>query len=668
MKAPALLMAHLGGTQVDAGLAGQHATQGGATECRQAMASPSVIGQIAGSPTPRSGHRVSRGLVIAVAAMALTFAAPRSQAADPQPYTVNLGKTGNGALDQALHDSSDLVSLRESAPAGPFALIERARTDAGRLVAAMHSFGYYKGSVSITIAGHGLQDGDLPDLLRRAPANPPVTVTVAPQPGPLFHIRKVEIKGALPAQARARLGLAPGAPARAQDVLMAQTRLLDALRTEGYALAKVSAPMVIEDPAANSLDVTYTVNTGPRVDFGEISIKGLHAVNPDFVKKRLLIRPGEQFSPQALEKARADLSSLGVFASVRATTSDKLDAAGRLPIEFDVVERPAHSVSFGAAYSTDLGAGLTTTWSDRNLFGNAEQLNLSAGVQGGGTVEHGPAYDVSAQFIKPDFLYRNQSLQADLGAVKQNLLAYDQNALSADVLLKRTFLTHWSGSIGLSGEAERIAQEGITRNYTLIGLPLTVKYDSTNSLLDPTSGVRAAALVTPTYSLGGSNATFVLMQLSGSTYLDMSSLWNKPGRSVVALRGLLGTAEGASQFELPPDQRFYAGGSGTVRGYKYQSIGPHFADGNPEGGTSIVAGSLEFRQRILSDYGFAAFLDGGQVSASGSPFDDSLRFGAGIGARYYTSFGPIRLDIAVPLTRIPNGGTFEIYLGIGQAF
>jgi translocation and assembly module TamA len=604
--------------------------------------------------------------VFAVAAFAVTT--PQSRAADPQPYVVNLAKTDNGALDQALHDSSNLVSLRESAPVGPFALVERARGDASRFVTALHSFGYYKGSVDITIAGHGLEDRNLTELLSRAPATPPVTVAVSPKLGPLFHIRKVEIQGAVPPKVRAQLGLAPGAPARAQDVLAAQTRLLDALRADGYALAKVPAPTVIEDPAANRLDVTYVVTAGPRVDVGSISVKGLHAVNRDFVEKRLLIHPGERFNPQAVEEARADLASLGVFSSVQATTSDKLDAEGRIPIEFDVVERPAHAVSFSAAYSTDLGAGLTASWSDRNLFGNAEQLNLSAAVQAGGTALHGPANNVTAQFIKPDFLDRNQSLQVDAGAVRQNLLAYDQNAVSADILLKRTFLTHWSGSIGISGEAERIAQEGITRNYTLVGLPIAVKYDSTNSLLDPTDGLRAAATATPTHSFGGSHASFVLLQLSGSTYLDMSSLWNNPGRSVVALRGLIGAAEGASQFELPPDQRLYAGGSATVRGYKYQSIGPQFPDGNPQGGTSIAAGTVELRQRILSDYGFAAFVDGGQVAASGSPFTNGLRFGAGIGGRYYTSFGPIRLDVAVPLTRIHNGGTFQVYLGIGQAF
>ena len=207
------------------------------------------------------------------AAAAFVVTTPQSRAADPQPYVVDLGKTGNGALDQALHDSSNLVSLRESAPVGPFALVERAREDGGRFVTALHSFGYYKGSVDITIAGHELEDRNLPELLSRAPATPPVTVTVSPQLGPLFHIRKVDLQGVVPAKVRAQLGLAPGAPARAQDVLAAQTRLLDALRANGYALAKVPTPTVIEDPAANSLDVTYMVTDGPagrfRQDFGK---------------------------------------------------------------------------------------------------------------------------------------------------------------------------------------------------------------------------------------------------------------------------------------------------------------------------------------------------------------------------------------------------------------
>jgi translocation and assembly module TamA len=160
----------------------------------------------------------------------------------------------------------------------------------------------------------------------------------------------------------------------------------------------------------------------------------------------------------------------------------------------------------------------------------------------------------------------------------------------------------------------------------------------------------------------------VLSQVTASTYLDVSSLWSQPGRSVVALRGVVGKAFGVGQFGLPPDQRLYAGGSGTVRGYRYQSVGPQFPDGTPQGGTALSAATIEYRQRILDNYGFAAFVDAGQANANGNPFAGNTHVGVGIGARYYTSIGPIRIDFAVPVNKEPGGDSFELYIGIGQAF
>jgi translocation and assembly module TamA len=349
---------------------------------------------------------------------------------------------------------------------------------------------------------------------------------------------------------------------------------------------------------------------------------------------------------------------------VRIEPADHLDPDGTIPIAIDVTERPLHSVDVGAAYSTDLGVNVNAGWHHRNLFGNAEQLNLTAGIELGGSAVQKPGYNVGAQFIKPDFLTRDQSLQIELRAVKQSLDAYDQEALIQRIGIDRKFLPNWTVGIGVSGEQERIIQEGVTNYYELLGLPLSAKYDNTNSLLDPTDGFRAAVLLTPTQSFGASSATFVLAQLSGSTYFDLSG----GGRSVVALRGLVGKAYGADTFSLPPDQRFYAGGSGTVRGFRYQSIGPQFADGKPTGGTAVSAGSIEFRQRILDKYGVVAFVDAGQVTSNGAPFTSDWRVGAGIGARYYTSIGPIRLDVAIPLNRAPGGDAFELYIGIGQAF
>jgi translocation and assembly module TamA len=594
----------------------------------------------------------------------LMVCSPSAFAADPQPYEVTLEPTGNTALDTALKDASQLISLQKTAPVGPFALVTRAREDLNRFQQAQNSFGYYKAKVTLTIDGKPLDDPQLPDLLERAPADPPVKVGASFELGPQFHLGRIDIEGDVPPEARNSLGLSPGAPAIAADVLTAQQRLLTAIREAGHPLAKVDLPPVTLQPDQNLLNVTFRVDAGPYANIGRIEITGLKTVNEDYIRRRLLLQSGQRFSPIRVEQARQDLASIGVFSVVRISPGEHLDPNGTIPVVIDVTERPLHSVDVGAAYSTDLGVNLNAGWHHRNLFGNAEQLNITGGIQLGGNDVVKPGYNLGVQFLKPDFLMRDQTLEIDLGAIKQSLEAYDQRALTQKIAINRKLLAHWTVSIGLSGEQEEITQEGVERQYELIGLPMSVRFDNTNSLLDPTSGFRAAILLTPTQSLGHNNATFVIGQISGSAYFDLSG----GGRSVIAMRGLTGKAFGVDLFSLPPDQRFYAGGSGTVRGFRYQSVGPQFPDGNPTGGTAISAGSLELRQRILDKYGVVAFVDAGQVTANGAPFTSNWRVGAGIGARYYTSIGPIRLDVAIPLNREPHGDAFELYIGIGQAF
>jgi translocation and assembly module TamA len=610
---------------------------------------------------PFSGHIA----VVLVIAVAIAVTAPAPRAADPQPYAVTLGKTGNSALDAALQGSSELVSLRQSAPAGPFALVARARDDQARFMTALQSFGYFNGRAEMRIQGHPIDDPTLVNLLEQAPASPPAQITVNFIPGPEFHLRHVTVQGLVPPEALAKLNLQPGAPAQAALVLAAQQRLLSALRDEGYALAKVELPPATVDLRNEAMDVTFKVDTGPRVDIGPITLQGLDGVNESFVRRRLLLHQGEQFSPSAIEKARADLASFPIFSFVRAQPATQLDGQGTLPITFEFGERPVHAVDFGASYSTDLGVGLTAGWHDRNLFGNAEQLNLTAAFQGGGNSELHPGYKLNAQFIKPDFLTRDQSLEVNVGAVDQSLLAYTQKALLQSVVLSYKLSPTWTISYGVGGEEERITQEEISTNYNLLMLPLTAKFDNTDNLLNPTHGIRAALTLTPTQSFSGSNSHFLIAQLAGSTYFDLTG----GGRTVVALRGLAGDTWGVSDvFSLPPDLRFYAGGSGTVRGYKFQSVGPQFPDGTPIGGTAITAGSVELRQRFLQNWGFTVFTDAGEVTARGTDFSSKYGVGVGAGLLYFTSIGPIRAQVAFPAVRLPNSGNWELYIGIGQAF
>ena len=594
-------------------------------------------------------------------------------AADPLSYTVSFAPTGNGALDAAISGSSQLAVLRTRAPAGPFAVVARARQDMPRLTTALESFGYYQPQISITIAGHGLDDPDLPEELELLPQSGTAVIKVVITPGPLFHLRHVTLQGAVPDGVAAAFTLQPGQPVIAANVLGAGGALLNALQEHGYALAVVDPPLAVEVAGEHAIDVTYHVTAGPRVDLGPITITGLRRMNESFVRRRLLLRQGQLYQPSKIEAARQDLAGIGVFSGVVVRTAPKLDAAGELPLTIDVAERKRHAVTFNVAYSTDLGGSVGATWTDRNVFGNAEQLNLSASTTGlGGSDTTGLGYNATAQLLKPDFLHRDQTLEFDLGAIKQSLEAYDQTAATAGVILSRKLSKEWTISAGLTGEQEKIVQEEVTRHYTLVAAPLSGKYDGTgltNPLDDETHGVRAALSVAPTESLAHPEATFVILQGNVSTYIDMADLGlTQPGRSIVAVRGIVASAQGASQFDLPPDQRFYAGGSATVRGFKYQSVGPLFADNNPQGGAALDAATIEFRQRVWGNIGAALFVDAGQVSAENAPFQGTLREGVGTGVRYYTPIGPIRVDVAVPLNKPPNGDSFELYLGLGQAF
>lgn len=602
-----------------------------------------------------------RFLGICALALLLAVAGAVTRAADPLPYQVSLAPTGDGALDQTLRDASTLIALRTAAPVGPFALAARARDDRARFLAALHSAGYYQARVAITIDGHGL---DAPGLIEALDQASTAQVQVAFTLGPLFRLGTITVQGALPAGFQAELGLQTGDPARAATVLAAGTRLLSRLRDAGYALAQVAPPAATLYPDSHTLDVAFAVQSGPRVALGPIRIEGLHDVHDSYVRDQLTLHQGQLFDPAKIEAQRQALAGLGVFSEVRAEPAAALDPAGQLPLRFVVTEAKPRTVDIGAAYSTDLGVALSAGWHHHNLFGNAEQLNLTASTTFGGTAETRPGYKLAAQFIKPDFLTHGQSLQVEADALRQDLRAYSQDGLLQSVALVRPLGPHWTAHVGLSGEQEYIVQEGVGRSYDLMGVPIAIAYDSSNSKLNPTQGLRASVSVTPMQPLSGARQNFTILQVSAAGYVDLSG----DGRSVLALRGLVGKIAGVGQFALPPDQRFYAGGSATVRGFRYQSVGPHFGDGSPEGGTAISAGTVELRQRLWGNWGMAVFTDAGQVNADGSPFGAAWRVGVGGGVRYYSTIGPIRLDVAVPVNRPAGSDSFAIYIGLGQAF
>src|SRR5258706_3985904 len=645
---------------------------------RAVMISPITIGTPSTStlyrvcrPTNRRSRTVypSQRMTQRVFAFLIAVAALGSPAhsADPQPYRVEIASVGNGDMDATLKSTSDLLSLRGKAPVSPFGLIARARSDVDRLTTALEGFGYYQCRVAVKINDMMVSNPGLGEALSALPKGQDARVAIGFTLGPLYHLRRIDIDGDLPDEVRSTLGLTEGEPAVASNVLAGGARLLTALQERGYAFAKVDPPVAYEAADAPVLDLRFHVVVGAKANVGQIHIRGLGRVNDTLLRGRLLLHTGDPYSPSAIERARRDLLGLGVFTQVSLEIGTAVDDSGGVPITFRIRERPRHGVSVSAAYSSDLGGSGAVTWTDRNVFGNAEQLTFAARVINlGGSSTTGAGYDTSAKYLMPDFGRRDQSLQFAVGALKQSLQSYDQTARTTSVTLTRKISSVWSVSIGGATTDEQIIQENtiiqgttpipgslaipgtnivladVTRNYTLFALPVNVAVDTTNlasPLEDARRGVRASLSVTPTLAQGHPNARFIISQFTIAGYFDLNHvLPTDPGRTVLAGRALAGLAEGAGEFSLPPDQRFYAGGSGSVRGYRYQSVGPALPDGTPIGGTSIRAASLELRQRFGTNFGAALFVDAGEVTANlgavPGAVPDTFRVGFGAGGRY----------------------------------
>lgn len=634
-----------------------------------------------------------------------------AEARDVSGYVVNVKPSGDEALDPLVKASSLLVSLQSAKYPGDFAFIARLRSDYRNIGEAIQSRGYYDGQVriSVSLADGAPVDAQNPHLLDRLQAagsdakrhvdivvikNQPFKLgTISfflPLPQAQEGADGPKEAGAdqaswgtpvtLPRAAQESFGLKPGQPAIAEDVLAARGRLLHDLLETGHAEARVDAPIALVDKVNKTLNLKMTVYEGPVVAIGPIRFSGLKRTRLSFLKHRLQLHEGEVYRPSKIEEARQDIVQTGIFSFVGAKNEPPLVALAAphdgvtqaMPIGIRLQEARTRNISGQAGYSTDLGGRAGVDWTHRNLFGGAERLKLTALMTGlGGSAQQGLGYDFYADLSKPDFLRRQQNLSFRIEGVKQLLYSYHQTALIIRGGIIRKMGRYWSLGASALVEQEQIRQFGAVDDYFIGALPLTATYDSTelsNPIEPATHGMRANITVTPSESFEHGNSFFTVMSASISHYIDLNRLGlTKPGRSIIAIRGIVGSVQGASVFQIPPDQRLYAGGPATVRGFRYQGVGPQRGK-YAVGGTSLDAGTIEFRQRVLQKFGVAAFVDAGQVGEGSRPFQGTVRVGYGAGMRYYTPIGPVRLDIALPMNRLRDGDKWELYVGLGETF
>lgn len=576
----------------------------------------------------------------------LLFATAALPAAADLAYRTEIVGIEDETLARDLRAASQLVQQEDRKPETALALRRRAESDRERLDAALRAYGYYDATIAYSI-------DDSAD---------PVQVRISIEPGARYTLQTISFESEgggrpplLPGYAPLAFGLKPGAPALSKSVLDAEARMVRELAEHGFPLARISKRRVEIDKATKTMDVTYTIAAGPLAAFGPLTIAGAQDVNPDYVRNRVAWSEGDPYDIRSIERTRKDLVNSSLFATVQVRPADKVNTEGRIPITIEVTERPLRSIALGLNYDTSLGVSTRAYWEHRNLFGNAERLRT--------TLETGEKRQaLQGDFRKPDVLTTNRDFVATALTENEELDAYNRRRVLLFAGLEQRFSDVWTGGAGAQVERTRIEQADGVFNYTLFGAPLFLHRDVTNDLLDPTEGSRQSLSITP-YT--GTGLGFVSSRLQASAYRALDDRRNY----VVAGYAAVGTVAGEALDALPKDKRLYVGGGGSVRGYGYQQAGPLDAAGNPVGGRSSLELGVELRVKLTETIGIVPFLEAGNVYESVVPRpDDELRYGTGLGVRYYTPIGPVRFDVAVPIDKRQEDDDFQIYVSIGQAF
>lgn len=581
--------------------------------------------------------------------------APAAQSEDPVvAYETALLGVEDEGLRAVLEASSQLFALAQRPPATLVGLRRRAEGDLERLRTALRSEGYYASQLDL----------EIDDEAR------PVRVGLRIDPGPRYSLVSYEITyvdSPAPPEAEQpglqEIAVSIGMPARAPEIVAAEQSLVSRLQERGYPFAGIAERKTLVNHDERAMTVQLSVDAGPAATLGALTFAGQQRVAESYLRRVAGWRPGAPYDRRVIQETQRRLSATGLFSSVTVETAAAPDADGALPVTVTVVERAHRSIGAAASISTDIGPGGEIFWEHRNLLGENETLRASAT---GSLIEQSGALS----FRKPAFLEREQALLAELTGGFEDNDAFERQAVEGLVALERPFLENWRISGGVSAGYEIVDENADSntgeRQFTLFGLPLTATRDTTDDPLDPASGTRLQTSLTPATGVGDDSLLFVTGVLGGSAYYAV----DENERFILAGRARAGTILGEDTEILPADRRFYAGGGGSIRGYEFQLVGPLDDDDDPLGGTSLVELGVEARVRVSEDVGIVPFLDGGTV------FDDpwfgsgeTLRWAAGLGVRYFTGFGPLRLDVAFPLNgRDDVDETLQLYVSFGQAF
>ena len=581
-----------------------------------------------------------------------------AQPSDTRRYTVTLEGVTELPVVQTRFNTLSALREGEGKAANVAQINRRAKDDAELLNIILRAEGYYDAVIEPVVAPEA--NGNR------------IAVTMRVEPGTQYRFTEVKLPGIDAADGKAptlrqAYGVAPETPVNADVVITGEAALRERLGREGFPFAKVAAPDIVVDHDSRSATLSMAVDPGGLRRFGAIRLEG---GDPPFgashIQRIARFRPGELYDSALTDDLRRALIATGLVSQVKLATVEGKEP-GTVDIATTIDPAPTHTIAGEAGFSSGEGFRVEASWQDRNFI-HPEGAMTVRGVLGTQQQLLGTTLRMN------NFRRRDQILNANILVSHDDRSAYDAYSfeLSASIARQTSviFQRPWTWSVG----GELIASDQLNldplnpagrRTFFIAALPMTLGYDGSDDLLDPKRGFRLSGRVSPEVSLEGSVFSYVRAQIDGSAYYPVNN------RVVIAGRARIGSTVGAARNDIAPSRLYYAGGGGSVRGYGYQEIGPRNALNQPIGGRSLAEFSLEARIRLPvfgGNFGVVPFLDAGNIYSGSFPTLTGMRLGTGLGLRYYSSFGPIRIDVGTPIARRGTESPIAVYVSLGQAF
>ncbi|CAM3161430.1 autotransporter assembly complex family protein [Paracoccus nototheniae] len=568
----------------------------------------------------------------------------------------------DGALTRRIRQSLLVTGALDEDRTTGQDILAAARGDYARVLGLLYDEGFYDAAISITLDGieaAGVAPLDAPAQVAR--------VVVAVEPGRTFRFSRAAIAPVAP-DSEIPTDYASGEIAGTGLMRRAALAGVDGWRNAGHAKADVGDQQIVADHDAAQVDSQIALAPGPAVTFGRMTVGGNQRLNERRLRKIAGYPEGTRFDPDELETVRQRLRRTGIFSAITLQEADDLGPGDTLDVDLTVVEQATRRIGAGAEISTSDGALLSAYWMHRNLLGGGERLRIDGRVKDIGSETSDRDDELTIRLDRPATITADTTAFVEAEVQQMREEDYDEDTATLGFGLNHIFSDRLTADIALEYQYSRVFDANGRTDFKVLALPAEVIWDRREDQNNAKRGFYLSAEVTP---FTGFEDTSSGLRALGEGRAFRS--FGADDRFTLAGRARAGSVFGTDIETTPRNYLFFSGGGGTVRGHPYQSLGVEEISGPggvpiKTGGLSVASATAEIRMQVREKIGLVAFADYGRVWTEGSFGGESGdQTGAGLGVRYDTPIGPLRFDVAGPVSGDTGSGV-QLYLGLGQAF